>query len=284
MARRSLSRCGLEITEEVTGGAARFRDAIERLRGQVDAAVVGGGDGTISAAAPALVGTGIPLGVLPMGTANDLARTLAIPLDLDDACAVLARGRAHAIDLGMVNGHYFFNAAGIGLSGHVTRQLTGARKRRWGALSYARVALAAWRRSEAFSARLRTPSEERFTRSLQITVGNGRHYGGGMVVAEDAAIDDALLHVYSIQPVPLLRLVSLAPSLRRGSHQRFAAVEMLSTGALEVTTDRPMPINADGELVGRTPARFSVVPRALRVLVPPERPQPDHAGRDARRR
>lgn len=277
LARQGLCRCGLEIAEEVAGGIGRFREAFERLQGQVDLVVIGGGDGTISAAAPALAGTGVPLGVLPMGTANDLARTLAIPLSLEDACAVLARGRAHDIDLGMVNGHYFFNAAGIGLSSRVTRQLTGARKRRWGALSYARMAFVAWRQSEPFSARLHTESEERFIYSLQLTVGNGRHYGGGMTVAEDAAIDDALLHVYSIQPVPLLRLVSLAPFLRRGSHDRFAAVEMLRTREIEVTTERPMPVNADGELVGHTPARFSVVPRALRVLVPPEYPQAERS-------
>jgi YegS/Rv2252/BmrU family lipid kinase len=270
LARQGLSAAGLEITEEVTAGADRFREAVDRLRNQVDVVVVGGGDGTINAAAPALVGLGVPLGVLPMGTANDLARSLAIPQALEEACQVIAHGQERSIDIGMVNGHYFFNAAGVGLSGEVTRKLDREGKRRWGVLSYAKATLDAWRESDVFAARIRVNGEEMYVKSLQIMVGNGRHYGGGMTIAEDATIDDGLLNVYSIEPVPLLRLAGIAPLLMRGSHDRSDAVMVVSTQELELVTDRPIPVNADGELVGTTPARFSVVPGALRVLVPPD--------------
>jgi diacylglycerol kinase (ATP) len=267
-ARAGLRGCGLELVAEVTAESGRFRDTVEKLRDQIDVVVVGGGDGTISAAAPALLGLDVPLGVLPMGTANDLARSLAIPLELEQACRVIAGGRAQAIDLGMVNGHYFFNAAGVGLSGAVTRKLDRARKRRWGVLSYARAALDAWRERDVFGARMRVNGEELYVRSLQVTVGNGRHYGGGMTVAADATIDDGLLHVYSIEPAPLLQLVRMAPLLGSGQHARSDAVMLVRTQELELVTDRPVPVNADGELVGTTPARFSLVPGALRVLVP----------------
>lgn len=266
-ARQSLLGCGLEVIAE-EAAPERFRDAVERARGRVDVVVVGGGDGTINAAVPALVGRDLPLGVLPMGTANDLARSLAVPLAPADACRVIATGAARAIDLGMVNGHYFLNAAGVGLSGAVTRRLDRARKRRWGVLSYAQAALDAWRESDVFGARMRVNGEELYIRSLQVMVGNGRHYGGGMTVAEDATIDDGLLHVYSIEPVPFLQLVGMAPRFRRGSQARSDAVMLVRTQELELVTDRPVPVNADGELVGSTPARFSVVPRALRVVVP----------------
>jgi YegS/Rv2252/BmrU family lipid kinase len=268
LAREVMHDAGLEIAQEVAAAPDRFREAVDRLRNQVDVVVVGGGDGTINAAAPALVGLGLPLGVLPMGTANDLARSLAIPPALEEACRVIAEGEERAIDLGMVNGHYFFNAAGVGLSGEVTRKLDRERKRRWGVLSYAQAALDAWRESDVFAARMRVNGEELYIKSLQVTVGNGRHYGGGMTIAEDATIDDGTLHVYSIEPVPLLHLAGIAPLLRRGSHQRSDAVMLVRTQALELVTDRPIPVNADGELVGSTPARFSVVPGALRVLVP----------------
>jgi diacylglycerol kinase (ATP) len=269
-ARESLRASGLELAEEVTAEPGRFREAVERLRSRIDVVVVGGGDGTINAAAPALIGLGVPLGILPMGTANDLARSLSIPTALEDACRVIASGEERAIDLGMVNGHYFFNAAGVGLSGEVTRKLDRERKRRWGVLSYAQAALDAWRESGVFGARMRVNGEELYIRSLQVTVGNGRHYGGGMTIAEDATIDDGLLHVYSIEPLPFLHLVGIAPLLRRGSHGRSDAVMLVRTQELELVTDRPVPVNADGELVGTTPARFSVVPGALRVVVPPE--------------
>ncbi len=263
-----MSAAGLEIVEEVTAEADCFREAVDRLRKQIDVVVVGGGDGTINAAAPALIGLGVPLGVLPMGTANDLARSLAIPQALAEACQVIAQGQERSIDIGMVNGHYFFNAAGVGLSGEVTRKLDREGKRRWGVLSYAKATLDAWRESDVFAARIRVNGEEMYVKSLQIMVGNGRHYGGGMTIAEDATIDDGLLNVYSIEPVPLLRLAGIAPLLRRGSHDRSDAVMVVSTQELELVTDRPIPVNADGEMVGTTPARFSVVPGALRVLVP----------------
>jgi diacylglycerol kinase (ATP) len=269
-ARASLRSSGLELVEEVTAESDRFREIVERLRDQIDVVVVGGGDGTINAAAPALLGLNVPLGILPMGTANDLARSLAIPLEPEQACRVIASGEERAIDLGMVNGHYFFNAAGVGLSGEVTRKLDRERKRRWGVLSYAHAALDAWRESGVFGARMRLNGEELHIRSLQVTVGNGRHYGGGMTVAEDATIDDGVLHVFSIEPVPFLQLVGIAPLLRRGSHARSDAVMLVRTQELELVTDRPVPVNADGELVGTTPARFSVVPGALRVVVPPD--------------
>jgi diacylglycerol kinase (ATP) len=269
-ARDSLRDSGLELVEEVVADETRSRAAVERLRHHIDVVVVGGGDGTLSAAAPALVGLGVPLGVLPMGTANDLARSLAIPLSLADAGRVIAEGEAQAVDLGMVNGHYFFNAAGVGLSGEVTRKLDRERKRRWGVLSYAHAVLDAWRERDVFAARMRVNGEELYIRSVQVTVGNGRHYGGGMTIAEDATIDDGFLHVYSIEPLPLLQLVGIAPLLKRGSHGRSDAVLLVRTQELELVTDRPIPVNADGELVGTTPARFSVIPGALRVLVPPD--------------
>ncbi|HWN69405.1 MAG TPA: lipid kinase, partial [Haliangium sp.] len=248
-ARASMRAAGLELAEEVAAEPGCFRDAVERLQSRVDVVVVGGGDGTINTAAPALIGLGVPLGILPMGTANDLARSLSIPNALEDACRVIAGGEERAIDLGMVNGHYFFNAAGVGLSGEVTRKLDRERKRRWGVLSYAHAVLDAWRESGVFGARMRVNGEELHIRSLQVTVGNGRHYGGGMTIAEDATIDDGLLHVYSIEPLPFLHLVGIAPLLKRGSHARSDAVMLVRTQEMELVTDRPVPVNADGELV-----------------------------------
>ena len=95
-------------------------EAIRRECGAVDLVILAGGDGTMNSAVDALVECKLPLGILPTGTANDLARTLEIPTDLAAAAAVIGAGRRHAIDLGCVNGKYFFNAASIGLSAEVT--------------------------------------------------------------------------------------------------------------------------------------------------------------------
>jgi len=108
--------------------------------------------------------------------------------------------------------------------------------------------------------------------AIQLAVGNGRFYGGGLVVDERAEIDDHLLHLYALRPRPLWRLAARAPAFRRGQHDDPGAVEALAGRTFEVVTDRPMRVNTDGEITTRTPARFSVVPAALEVLVPAPTP------------
>ncbi|ACY14770.1 diacylglycerol kinase catalytic region [Haliangium ochraceum DSM 14365] len=267
-ARACLEAHRVELVEEVAADPEGFRLAVEQRASEVDVVIVGGGDGTINAAAPAIVGSGVPMAILPLGTANDLARSLTIASDLDEACRVIATGHPRDIDLGMVNGHYFFNAAGVGLSGEVTRSLDREQKRRWGVLSYASVLTEAWRQSEVFGACLRHDGKETRIRSLQITVGNSRFYGGGMTIADDATVDDGLLHLYSIEPMSLIQLIGVAPFLRLGRQRNSEGILTLNTSEVELITDRPLPVNADGEIVGRTPARFSLIPKALQVLVP----------------
>jgi YegS/Rv2252/BmrU family lipid kinase len=244
-------------------------ELIREHRDRVDLVVVGGGDGTINSAAPGLIETGLPLGILPLGTANDLARTLGIGAGLADAVAVIAGGVPHRIDVGEVNGHFFFNAASIGLGAELTRRLTGEVKRRWGVLGYARTMVDAWRARRSFAARVRVSAQEELRlRSVQITVGNGRHYGGGMTVARSAAVDDAALDLYSLPPLRTAELLLLAPLLRFGLHDRWERVEVLRARELAIETWPPMAVTADGERIGRTPVRFRVHEAAVTVLVP----------------
>lgn len=109
---------------------------IRSMRGRVDRVILGGGDGTLNPSAAGLRDSGLPLGILPLGTANDLARTLGVPEDPERAAAVIADGRTTRLDLGYVNGRPFFNVASLGLSVDITRRLTKVMKRRWGRLAY----------------------------------------------------------------------------------------------------------------------------------------------------
>lgn len=248
-------------------------EAIRLHAAGVDLIVIGGGDGSLNAAADALAEAGKPVGILPLGTANDLARTLALPTDLDAACRVIADGRTRRIDLGRVNGKPFFNAASIGLSVTVTRKLSKQAKGRFGVFAYAAAAARAVGAGRPFHAEIVCDGEFHRARTVQVTVGSGRHYGGGLTVAEDAAPDDARLDVYSLEVTHWLGLLPLLPALWSGRWKGRRNVRMLHGRAVEVRTRRPRSVNADGEVVTQTPATFTVQPGAVTVLVPREGPE-----------
>ncbi|MBC7908375.1 MAG: lipid kinase [Rhodospirillaceae bacterium] len=235
-----------------------------------DVIIIGGGDGTLNAALEGLVACGLPLGLLPLGTANDLARTLGIPTNLAAAAQAIAGGRVARIDLGWVNGKHFVNVASLGLSVAISRALTGELKRRWGRFGYAWAALAGWQRTKAFPVRIRCDGKWSSLSALQVAVGNGRHFGGGMVVAEHASIDDACLDLFALEPVGLLAYLALLPRLRSGRHGALNHVRTWRGREITIHTVPPLPINTDGEITTMTPARFRVRPKALAVLVPKE--------------
>lgn len=262
-----LHEAALEVVEVASDDHSRLRQAIDEHRGAFDRVVVGGGDGTLNALADALVELRVPVGVLPMGTANDLARTLELPSDLAAAAAVIIRGRTRRIDLGCINGKHFFNVASLGLSTQVARELTRETKRRWGVLGYP---LALWRalhKRRSFHAEIRCDQERRRLRSIQIWIGNGRYFGGGVTIAADARIDDGMLDLVSLTPRHFWQLMLSAPQLLWGHHQDQRLRHWRGT-EIEVRTRRPMPINTDGEVTTQTPAQVRVVPRAISVYVP----------------
>jgi diacylglycerol kinase (ATP) len=263
-----LATNGIRVIERQCDRSHEVPAVIRGECANVDLVILAGGDGTMNAASDALVECRLPFGVLPTGTANDLARTLQIPTDLAEAAAVITGGRRHAIDLGWVNGKHFFNAASVGLAAEIVRYHTHERKRRFWVFAYVLSVRDAYRTTRPFRARLRCDGRELWLRAIQITVGNGRHYGGGMTVSEDAAIDDGWLDVYWLKPGNFWRLLTLFPALRYGRLRRSKAVHVLRARVIELTTRRPMPVNTDGELTVTTPAEFRVVPRALEVFVP----------------
>ena len=232
--------------------------------------ILGGGDGTMNSAAPALVETGLPLGILPLGTANDLARSLDIPLDPVEAARVITTAEPHPVDLGWVNEHYYFNVASIGFSADLAAELTSEAKKRWGSLGYAIAAFRLLRKARPFSIEIEHDGTSERVTTIQASVGNGRHYGGGMTVSEDATVDDGKLDFYSLEVNHWWRLIALLPALRRGTHGQAADVRAFRTTQIVLRTKRPRPVNTDGELATQTPAHFKVMPKAVRIFAPPQ--------------
>ncbi|HEY8564571.1 MAG TPA: lipid kinase [Beijerinckiaceae bacterium] len=257
---------GLDPVVQDCGSRDDLAQAILASAHRCDRVVVAGGDGTLNAAAPALVATGLPLGIIPAGTANDLARTLGIPDSIPDAVKIIAEGHTRRIDLGTVNGHPFFNVASIGLSVDLTHVLTRDFKRRYGKVGYAFAALRALARARPFRATIKGEDEAVRVSTLQIAVGNGRYYGGGNAVERTAAIDDQHLDLYSLEFRQAWKLALLARSFRFGEHGAWNEVRAVRAKQFDVLTRRPKPVNADGEIVTSTPAHFRIEPNAIEVF------------------
>lgn len=259
-------------TYPVRSGAELPDRIDEALATGPDLLVAGGGDGTVSCAAGRVAGTEVTLGVLPLGTANDFARTLEIPVGLDDAVAALVSGRVVDVDLGLVDGRAYLNVASIGLSVGVTERLTPGLKKRLGPLAYPLATLLAYRHHRPFHARLEFPDGDHapvdLDDLLQVAVGNGRHYGGGNAVSPSASIDDHLLDVYAIVRGRLRDHVSIARFLKDGRFVEHEKVHHLTTRRVRVVTDPPLPVNLDGEIAATTPATFEVRRNAVHVVVP----------------
>lgn len=266
--RARLEAGGFAVTVEPFENLPEIARDITRLHERSDAIVVCGGDGSISSAAPAVMESGLPLGIIPAGTANDLARTLSIPLDFEAAADLVVAGQTKQIDVGMVNGHAFFNVASIGLSSELAQKLDPEVKKRFGRLGYAVAALRVLSSAKRFHARIVEKGTGTQVKTYQIAIGNGRLYGGGNIVAETAAIDDGRLDLYSLEMPNLWKSVLMARAFRTGTHGAWKEVRTARCVEFDIETRHPMPVNTDGEIVTATPAHFQVLPAAVTVFAP----------------
>jgi diacylglycerol kinase (ATP) len=242
-----------------------------------DTVVAAGGDGTIHTVVNALAADPgrARLGILPLGTGNDLARTLAIPSDPAAALALLGRGAERRIDLVRVatggRSLYCVNVAAGGFSGQMEESLTDEVKAWWGPLAYLRGAANVLPNLAGYRTTLRL-DEGVVARveALNVLVANGRTAAGGFRVAPTANPEDGLLDVVTVCYRPLLDLAGVAALLLAGDYTSSDYVLHQRARRVEVASRPGMWFSVDGELVGNEPATFTVEPRALRVVVGPD--------------
>lgn len=150
----------------------------------------------------------------------------------------------------------------------ITEQLSSESKARWGRLAYIVSAARVVRNAKPLRVQIRWPGGALDLRAVQVVVGNGRYYGTALQVAHDAAIDDQALDLYAVEVQHWWKLLVLGPALKRGTHGRHDTVHSARASEFEIVTATPCAIDADGELIGETPARFRVRPNALTVFAP----------------
>ena len=241
--------------------------AFENYRGEVDAVAIAGGDGTLFFAAAAIRALGVPLLVVPLGTINELARTLEIPLDIAPACALIDTGRTHSIDLGVVNGRYFFNEASMGLSTHVARAQNEQLKSVWGmlAIPVATLRSLGWMRPHHFD--VETERGPRAFSTVQLTVANSNRFGG-IVENADASLEDGRLDLYSVDVRDWHDVAAIALAIVRRHFPEAHCVTDLRGTRFVVRSHSRHAVFADGEPASFTPAEFTIAPRAVEVYVP----------------
>src|SRR5882757_4228109 len=229
--------------------------------------VVISGDGLVGAIGGAIAGGETPLGVVPVGRGNDLARVLGIPTEPEDAIAVVLGGHTRTIDVGEANGHRFLGIASLGFDSDANRIANESRL--GGNLVYAYAALralVAWK-----PARFTIAIGDQRTRleGYSVIVANNSAYGGGMYVAPDADLEDGEFDVVTIGKVGKLRFLGNLPKVFKGTHVNNDEVQVVRASRLSLSASRPFAVYADGEHLTDLPADLRVIPRALRVLVPP---------------
>jgi YegS/Rv2252/BmrU family lipid kinase len=230
--------------------------------------VMGGGDGTISSVVDYLAYRDVVLGIVPMGTANNFARAIGLPLNVRDAVEVIARGHTASIDLGKINNNYFSNAVSLGISASIHRGSPDQIKRWLGRAGYFLVAARRFAVHRPFRCRLEHDGRVTEVEALDLRIANGP-YHGGVVAVPDASVDSRELAVRIIKGSSKWTLARVWANIYRGAAQDPAAVEILRVRELAISTDPQQPVSVDGEVVAQTPVRISVASQALRLMVPP---------------
>ncbi|HEX6523433.1 MAG TPA: diacylglycerol kinase family protein [Streptosporangiaceae bacterium] len=276
-AREQMRRSGLKIVTELdVSDVAGLRDQIRALAPQGPRLVVAaGGDGTVGAVADCLAESEGVLGIVPLGTSNDFARSLGIPIDPGRAVALLTQGKIAGVDLGrlVVPGQparHFVHAATVGLNVSFAKLATRASVRaHLGRLTYLIAARNALRARPAFACELVHDGHTEKLALTQLSVINAPVFGGALGLSvEGSDPDDRLLDVLAIEDLPVRRLLLAAGFLLLRVKRPLPGVHTFHIRTLHVHTERPLDVALDGEVLGRLPGDFEVVGEALRVITP----------------
>jgi diacylglycerol kinase (ATP) len=257
-------RLGDELVATKDPGDARAVAADAVSRGY-DLVVAAGGDGTVGIVATQLLGSDTALGILPLGSVMNVARSLRLPRDLDGAADVIATGDVRAIDIGEARGRPFFEAGSVGMNAAMFAAAQDFDRGDWTA-----IARTVWVALRYRPARMSIDLDDRRirTRALMVAVSNGPYTGAGMTVAPDARLDDGRFDVRVFRHLSKARLLRHLLSIAFGRYRYAPEVETYRSRFVRIEGASPLPARADSHDLGTTPIEFETRPAALRVVVP----------------
>ncbi|WP_374722413.1 diacylglycerol/lipid kinase family protein [Peribacillus tepidiphilus] len=232
-----------------------------------------GGDGTVHEVINGLVGTNIPLGIIPAGSGNDFSRGLGIPFNHEKALERILSGKPKMIDIGSVNSTYFCTVAGIGFDGEVAQNTNiSIHKKllnfvRMGQISYIISALSVLFRYKPKDISLMIDKKlYKIPKVWLIAVANLPFYGGGLVICPKAESNDGLFDICIVQGMSKWEFLRTFPLVYKGNHISSPSIKIIKGKELEIESSTPLLLHGDGEVIGQTPARIKMKPSAIYVI------------------
>lgn len=260
----------LEVFTALRPGDAR-QHAVSARDGSCQMVITAGGDGTIHEVINGIAGSNLVLGVLPMGTGNVLAWELGIPLDPQAACGVLTGGTERVIDLGRsTDGRYFSCMAGVGIDAQVVREVTSVAKGLFGSFAYLIGGIGILIHRGLTELSIEMDGHKPPVVGYATVICNAAHYGGRFRLCPSAVIDDGLFDVCILQKRDSIALLRSGISVIMNNHRRMRGISFNRASSVLVSSPHKVLVQSDGDIIGATPIGFSIVPRALRVMVPRE--------------
>jgi YegS/Rv2252/BmrU family lipid kinase len=265
---RLLSEAGIKLIEaHAVKNPKQMGTKVKAAIAKAPMVIIGGGDGTLSETVDYFLGSDTVFAILPLGTANSFARTMAIPLELPAAVEVIAKGRPLAIDLGCIDGDYFLNNAALGLAPVVADSVPHGVKRSFGRLGY--LLWAGWSAASFNAFRLKIVCGKRTYRlwATEVRIANGRFHGGVELI-ENADVESGQILVQAVRGRSLFSLGwnYLASAMKFDS--RFERLREFHAEKLVISTHPRMRVSIDGELGPETPFTVSIAPAAVTVAAP----------------
>jgi YegS/Rv2252/BmrU family lipid kinase len=265
---RLLREAGIELTiQKAVKKPDRLPHEVKQaVEAGTPMVIVGGGDGTVSSTVDHFVGKGSVFALLPLGTANSFARSLDMPLDIEGAVGVIAKGKVKTVDLGMIDGDYFANCAAIGLSPLIAETVPHGLKKVFGRPGYLAWAALQMARFKPFKLTVTQGAHVETLDALEVRIANGRFHGGAELVKTTVDAGEIVIQAIAGRLRAKLLwswgLALIGPDQVRGTVREFRGREF------RLETDPPLPISIDGEVEAKTPVEVRLARRAMLMAVP----------------